>query len=102
MLLWLHSSIFSSSADVAISCPFGGEDQQGLVYIYNGYSEGLREKPSQVIAGQWAANTFPASFGFALRGAKDLDMNGYPGERGRTWTRETFYLLSMFSDRVYC
>ncbi|CAG6021847.1 unnamed protein product [Menidia menidia] len=64
--------------DVAVSCPFGGDDRQGLVYIYNGYSEGLREKPSQVIAGQWAAGTAPASFGFALRGAKDLDMNGYP------------------------
>uniref|UniRef100_A0A674MD29 Integrin, alpha 5 (fibronectin receptor, alpha polypeptide) n=1 Tax=Takifugu rubripes TaxID=31033 RepID=A0A674MD29_TAKRU len=64
--------------DVAISCPFGGEEQQGLVYIYNGYSEGLSEKPSQVIAGQWAAGSIPSSFGFALRGAKDLDMNGYP------------------------
>ncbi|XP_044208155.1 integrin alpha-5 [Thunnus albacares] len=64
--------------DVAISCPFGGDEKQGLVYIYNGYSEGLREKPSQVITGQWAAGTIPASFGFALRGAKDLDMNGYP------------------------
>ncbi|XP_047436736.1 integrin alpha-5 [Mugil cephalus] len=64
--------------DVAISCPFGGEDRQGLVYIYNGYSEGLREKPSQVITGQWAAGAIPASFGYALRGAKDLDMNGYP------------------------
>ncbi|KAM8862945.1 integrin alpha-5 [Spinachia spinachia] len=64
--------------DVAISCPFGGEDRQGLVYIFNGYSEGLREKPSQVITGQWAASAVPASFGFALRGAKDLDMNGYP------------------------
>uniref|UniRef100_A0A671VJ94 Integrin, alpha 5 (fibronectin receptor, alpha polypeptide) n=1 Tax=Sparus aurata TaxID=8175 RepID=A0A671VJ94_SPAAU len=64
--------------DVAISCPFGGEDQRGLVYIFNGHSEGLREKPSQVITGQWAAGTIPASFGFALRGAKDLDMNGYP------------------------
>lgn len=69
------------STDVAISCPFGGEEQQGLVYIYNGYSEGLSEKPSQVIAGQWAAGSIPASFGFALRGAKDLDMNGYPGGR---------------------
>ncbi|CAN9515672.1 unnamed protein product [Ophioblennius macclurei] len=64
--------------DVAISSPFGGEDRQGLVYIYNGYSDGLREKPSQVITGQWAAGTIPASFGFALRGDKDLDMNGYP------------------------
>lgn len=65
---------------MAISCPFGGEDQRGLVYIYNGNSEGLSEKPSQVITGRWASGTLPASFGFALRGAKDLDMNGYPGE----------------------
>ncbi|XP_014900505.1 integrin alpha-5 [Poecilia latipinna] len=64
--------------DVAVSCPFGGDDRRGLVYIYNGYSEGLREKPSQVIVGQWAAGAFPASFGFSLRGAQDLDMNGYP------------------------
>lgn len=65
---------------MAISAPFGGEDKQGLVYIFNGYSGGLREKPSQVIAGQWATGTLPSSFGFSLRGDKDLDMNGYPGE----------------------
>ncbi|KAM3872562.1 integrin alpha-5 [Diretmus argenteus] len=64
--------------DVAISCPFGGEDRQGLVFIYNGYSGGLKDTPSQVITGQWASGNIPASFGFALRGAKDLDMNGYP------------------------
>ncbi|XP_067096941.1 integrin alpha-5 [Osmerus mordax] len=64
--------------DVAISCPFGGEEKQGLVLIYNGYAGGLRDTPSQVITGQWASGTVPASFGFALRGAKDLDMNGYP------------------------
>ncbi|KAJ3587098.1 hypothetical protein NHX12_013488 [Muraenolepis orangiensis] len=64
--------------DVAVSAPFGGEDQQGLVYIYNGSPGGLRPKASQVIAGQWAASAIPASFGFAMRGAKDLDMNGYP------------------------
>lgn len=50
------------------------------MYVYNGRSEGLGEKPSQVIRGQWAAGSIPASFGFALRGARDLDMNGYPGE----------------------
>uniref|UniRef100_A0A8C7RKT5 Integrin, alpha 5 (fibronectin receptor, alpha polypeptide) n=1 Tax=Oncorhynchus mykiss TaxID=8022 RepID=A0A8C7RKT5_ONCMY len=64
--------------DLAISCPFGGEDQQGLVLIYNGFAGGLRNTPSQVIAGQWASGTVPASFGFSLRGAKDQDMNGYP------------------------
>uniref|UniRef100_A0A673FTE0 Uncharacterized protein n=1 Tax=Sinocyclocheilus rhinocerous TaxID=307959 RepID=A0A673FTE0_9TELE len=67
--------------DVAISCPFGGENKQGLVLIYNGHAGGLREKPSQVIAGQWASaatSALPASFGYALRGGKDLDNNGYP------------------------
>ncbi|KTG42334.1 hypothetical protein cypCar_00004285 [Cyprinus carpio] len=65
--------------DVAISCPFGGENKQGLVLIYNGHAGGLREKPSQVIAGQWASTSaLPASFGYALRGGKDLDNNGYP------------------------
>ncbi|XP_036447594.1 integrin alpha-5 isoform X1 [Colossoma macropomum] len=67
--------------DVAIGSPFGGKDQQGLVFIYNGYTKGLREKPSQVLAGQWASNAHPAppaSFGFTLRGGKDLDQNGYP------------------------
>ncbi|KAM6977225.1 integrin alpha-5 [Aplochiton taeniatus] len=64
--------------DVAIGCPFGGEDKQGLVLIYNGYIGGLLDKPSQVISGQWASGAVSASFGFALRGAKDLDDNGYP------------------------
>uniref|UniRef100_A0A8C1W5V4 Integrin, alpha 5 (fibronectin receptor, alpha polypeptide) n=1 Tax=Cyprinus carpio TaxID=7962 RepID=A0A8C1W5V4_CYPCA len=67
--------------DVAISCPFGGENKQGLVLIYNGHAGGLKEKPSQVIAGQWASATpsaLPASFGYAIRGGKDLDDNGYP------------------------
>lgn len=64
--------------DVAIGCPLGGEDQQGVVHIYNGHSGGLRDKPSQVIAGQWASSKTPVSFGFTLRGNKDMDMNGYP------------------------
>ncbi|XP_036389237.1 integrin alpha-5 [Megalops cyprinoides] len=64
--------------DVAISCPFGGKDQQGVVLIYNGHAGGLKDKPSQVVAGQWASAGIPPSFGYAIRGNKDLDMNGYP------------------------
>lgn len=67
--------------DVAISSPFGGKDEQGLVFIYNGYAKGLQAKPSQVISGQWASVTpasLPAIFGFSLKGGKDLDHNGYP------------------------
>uniref|UniRef100_A0A8C9VYB3 Integrin, alpha 5 (fibronectin receptor, alpha polypeptide) n=1 Tax=Scleropages formosus TaxID=113540 RepID=A0A8C9VYB3_SCLFO len=66
--------------DVAVSSPFGGEDEQGLVFIYNGHADGLRDMPSQVLVGQWASSTMPASFGSAIRGNADLDMNGYPGK----------------------
>ncbi|XP_061901299.1 integrin alpha-5-like [Entelurus aequoreus] len=64
--------------DLAIGCPYGGEDQQGLVLIYNGYSEGLKDTPAQTLAASWASSSFPANFGFALRGNTDLDLNGYP------------------------
>ncbi|KAK2825121.1 hypothetical protein Q7C36_019048 [Tachysurus vachellii] len=67
--------------DIAISSPFGGKDEQGLVFIYNGYAKGLQEKPSQVIAGQWssaATPILPASFGYTMKGGKDMDHNGYP------------------------
>ncbi|XP_048873076.1 integrin alpha-5 [Brienomyrus brachyistius] len=64
--------------DVAISSPFGGENQQGLVFIYNGHSGGLKDTPSQILVGQWASSTLPPSFGSAIRGNKDVDMNGYP------------------------
>ncbi|MBN3289435.1 ITA5 protein, partial [Polypterus senegalus] len=64
--------------DVALGCPFGGEHQQGVVYIYNGHAGGLMGTPSQVLIGQWASTNLPPSFGFAIRGNKDLDENGYP------------------------
>uniref|UniRef100_A0A4W6FHN5 Integrin subunit alpha 5 n=1 Tax=Lates calcarifer TaxID=8187 RepID=A0A4W6FHN5_LATCA len=64
--------------DMAIGCPYGGEDQQGLVLIYNGHAGGLLDMPTQTLSGQWASNSFPASFGFAMRGNRDLDQNGYP------------------------
>ncbi|XP_040015653.1 integrin alpha-5-like [Xiphias gladius] len=64
--------------DMAIGCPYGGDDQQGLVLIYNGHAGGLMDIPTQTLSGQWASSSFPASFGFALRGNRDLDQNGYP------------------------
>lgn len=64
--------------DIAVGCPFGGEHQQGLVFIYNGYEEGLEDTPTQTLSGQWASSSFPAGFGFALRSNKDVDQNGYP------------------------
>ncbi|XP_067832905.1 integrin alpha-5-like isoform X2 [Heptranchias perlo] len=64
--------------DVAVGAPYAGEKHQGLVYIYNGRPDGLNSTPSQILEGMWATTSMPASFGFAVRGAMDLDMNGYP------------------------
>ncbi|XP_003224482.1 integrin alpha-5 [Anolis carolinensis] len=64
--------------DVAIAAPFGGKSQQGVVYVYNGRHDGLDPKPSQMLQGHWPPGQTPDFFGFALRGAKDLDRNGYP------------------------
>ncbi|CAN9512122.1 unnamed protein product [Ophioblennius macclurei] len=64
--------------DMAIGCPYGGDEQQGLVFIYNGHAGGLLDMPTQSLSGQWASSSFPAGFGFTLRGNRDLDQNGYP------------------------
>ncbi|XP_058026182.1 integrin alpha-5 isoform X2 [Ahaetulla prasina] len=64
--------------DVAIGVPFGGTAKQGVVYVYNGQQNGLHPKPSQVLQGYWSPGQVPDFYGFALRGAKDLDGNGYP------------------------
>uniref|UniRef100_A0A8D0GY43 Integrin subunit alpha V n=1 Tax=Sphenodon punctatus TaxID=8508 RepID=A0A8D0GY43_SPHPU len=64
--------------DIAVAAPYGGEDKKGLVYIYNGRVTGLNTVPSQILEGQWASQTMPPSFGYSLKGATDVDKNGYP------------------------
>uniref|UniRef100_UPI00398E64B9 integrin alpha-V n=1 Tax=Pristiophorus japonicus TaxID=55135 RepID=UPI00398E64B9 len=64
--------------DVAIGVPHAGESHKGLVYIYNGESSGLNPNPSQTLEGQWASDRMPASFGYTMHGAVDIDTNGYP------------------------
>uniref|UniRef100_A0A8C3XVU7 Integrin subunit alpha 5 n=1 Tax=Chelydra serpentina TaxID=8475 RepID=A0A8C3XVU7_CHESE len=64
--------------DVGIGAPFGGDAQQGVVYVYNGQAGGVNAQPSQVLQGHWPPSRSPDFFGFSLRGAKDLDGNGYP------------------------
>ncbi|XP_043388790.1 integrin alpha-5 isoform X2 [Chelonia mydas] len=64
--------------DIGIGAPFGGGAQQGVVYVYNGQAGGVNTQPSQVLKGHWPPSRSPDFFGFALRGAKDLDGNGYP------------------------
>ncbi|CAH6788448.1 Itgav [Phodopus roborovskii] len=64
--------------DIAIAAPYGGEDQKGLVYVFNGRLTGLNSVPSQILEGQWAAQSMPPSFGYSMKGATDVDKNGYP------------------------
>ncbi|XP_069338812.1 integrin alpha-IIb [Eulemur rufifrons] len=61
--------------DVAVAAPYGGPSGQGQVLVFLGQSEGLSSHPSQVLD-----SPFPpgSGFGFSLRGAVDIDDNGYP------------------------
>ncbi|KAM9115058.1 integrin alpha-5 [Pangshura tecta] len=64
--------------DIGVGAPFGEDAQQGTVYVYNGQAGGVNTQPSQVLQGHWPHSRSPDFYGFALRGAKDLDGNGYP------------------------
>ncbi|XP_075578728.1 integrin alpha-IIb [Pelecanus crispus] len=61
--------------DVAVGAPLGGDGGSGQVFIFRGQSEGLVPAPTQRLDSPFPG---PAAFGFALRGATDLDGNGYP------------------------
>ncbi|NWV10961.1 ITA2B protein, partial [Ptilonorhynchus violaceus] len=63
------------SPDVAVGAPQGGDSGSGQVFIFRGQSEGLAPVPTQRLDSPFSG---PAAFGFALRGASDLDGNGYP------------------------
>ncbi|XP_039556780.1 integrin alpha-IIb isoform X3 [Passer montanus] len=60
--------------DVAVGAPQGGDSGSGQVFIFRGQSEGLAPVPTQRLDSPFPG---PAAFGFALRGAADLDGNGY-------------------------
>ncbi|NXD30866.1 ITA2B protein, partial [Spelaeornis formosus] len=62
------------SPDVAVGAPQGGDSGSGQVFIFRGLSEGLAPVPTQRLNSPFSG---PAAFGFALRGATDLDGNGY-------------------------
>uniref|UniRef100_A0A8C3NAH8 Integrin alpha-2 domain-containing protein n=1 Tax=Geospiza parvula TaxID=87175 RepID=A0A8C3NAH8_GEOPR len=59
--------------DVAVGAPQGGDGGSGQVFIFRGHSEGLAPVPTQRLESPFPG---PAA-GFALRGATDLDGNGY-------------------------
>lgn len=61
--------------DVAVAAPYGGPNGQGQVLVFLGQSEGLHPRPSQVLDSPFPTGS---GFGFSLRGAVDIDDNGYP------------------------
>ncbi|XP_078501292.1 integrin alpha-IIb isoform X2 [Lissotriton helveticus] len=61
--------------DIAVGAPFGGRDGRGRVYIYSGQSEGINTQPSQVLESPFLPGS---GFGFSMKGASDIDSNGYP------------------------
>lgn len=68
--------------DVAVGCPFGGEERGGRVLIFNGNRDvstrGLTLSQELRAAGT-PSGSLPG-FGFTLRGGQDLDNNQYPGK----------------------
>ncbi|MBZ3887400.1 Integrin alpha-IIb [Sciurus carolinensis] len=61
--------------DVAVAAPYGGPSGRGQVLIFLGQSEGLSSRPAQVLDSPFPTGS---GFGFSLRGAVDIDDNGYP------------------------
>ncbi|XP_062320684.1 integrin alpha-8 [Osmerus eperlanus] len=66
--------------DVAVGCPFAGEERGGRVLIYNGRRDVLSRglTLSQELKAAWASSSGLPGFGFTLRGDRDLDNNQYP------------------------
>ncbi|KAM5213001.1 integrin alpha-IIb isoform 1-T1 [Hipposideros larvatus] len=61
--------------DVAVAAPYGGPSGRGQVLVFLGQREGLTSRPSQVLDSPFPTGS---GFGFSLRGATDIDDNGYP------------------------
>lgn len=68
--------------DVAVGCPFGGEDRGGRVLIFNGNrdvaTQGLTLS-QELRAARTHSGILPG-YGFTVRGGQDLDNNEYPGK----------------------
>uniref|UniRef100_A0A3B4XZ78 Integrin subunit alpha 8 n=1 Tax=Seriola lalandi dorsalis TaxID=1841481 RepID=A0A3B4XZ78_SERLL len=68
--------------DVAVGCPFGGEERGGRVLIFNGNrdvsTQGLMLS-QELRAARSPGGGLPG-FGFTVRGGQDMDNNQYPGK----------------------
>uniref|UniRef100_A0A3Q4AHF5 Uncharacterized protein n=1 Tax=Mola mola TaxID=94237 RepID=A0A3Q4AHF5_MOLML len=66
--------------DVAVGCPFGGEERGGRVLIFNGNRDVATQGLilSQELKAAWTPSGSLSGYGFTLRGGQDLDNNQYP------------------------
>ncbi|CAI5662493.1 unnamed protein product [Oreochromis niloticus] len=66
--------------DVAVGCPFGGEERGGRVLIFNGNKDISTQGMtlSQELRAAHAPSDSLPGFGFTLRGGQDVDNNQYP------------------------
>jgi len=78
--------------DVAISAPYGGKDQGGVVFIYFGTKDGIETFYRQAIE---ASDVFPGvkTFGFSLSGDLDVDNNNYPDLAVGAYSSDKAFLL---------
>uniref|UniRef100_A0AAQ5XLX0 Integrin alpha-2 domain-containing protein n=1 Tax=Amphiprion ocellaris TaxID=80972 RepID=A0AAQ5XLX0_AMPOC len=78
--------------DVAVGCPFGGDDRGGRVLIFNGNrdvsTQGLTL--SQELRAASSPGSSLPGFGFTLRGGQDVDNNQYPGNYSAKSTLSPF------------
>lgn len=68
--------------DVAVGCPFGGEEHEGRVLIYNGHQDVAAKglMLSQELRAARSSAGGLSGYGFTLGGGQDLDNNHYPGK----------------------
>lgn len=65
--------------DFAVGAPYDGKLGRGIVYIYHGSKDGVRQKPSQIIdVEDFPEANYFKTFGFSISGGIDLDGNQYP------------------------
>lgn len=79
-------------SDVAISAPYGGKDQGGVVFIYFGTKDGIETFYRQAIE---ASDVSPGvkTFGFSLSGNLDADKNEYPDLAVGAYSSDKAFLL---------
>uniref|UniRef100_A0A8C9XZY7 Integrin subunit alpha 8 n=1 Tax=Sander lucioperca TaxID=283035 RepID=A0A8C9XZY7_SANLU len=88
--------------DVAVGCPFGGEERGGRVLIFNGNrdvsAQGLTMS-QELRAARTPSGSLPG-YGFTLRGGQDLDNNQYPGKYSHSATVVSVEAAMILTPRI--